>query len=151
MNYGVYAEAKNTTGYGILESPPDASILAYGGYFKGVTGPIVLEPSTSAAAPSHSARKGTLWLTSAGSLYVNTSGSTTWHALVWHYDFKFYQGGNYMKTVQDIQQEQVLLGMLMEKNNMLISINNEAQKIIERNKELEAQLKKQQEVNPDSE
>ena len=56
-----------------------------------------------------------------------------------------------MKTVQDIQQEQVLLGMLIEKNNMLISINNEAQKILERNKELEAQPKKQQEVNPDSE
>jgi hypothetical protein len=78
VNYGVYAEAKNTTGTGILESPPDASILAYGGYFKGVTGPIVLEPSTSAAAPSHSARKGTLWLTSDGSLYVNMSGSTIW-------------------------------------------------------------------------
>jgi len=78
VNYGVYAEAKNTKGYGILESPPNASILAYGGYFKGATGPIVLEPSISPLAPSHAARKGTLWLTSAGSLYVNTSGSTTW-------------------------------------------------------------------------
>lgn len=78
VNYGVYAEARNTKGTGFLESPPDADILAYGGYFKGVTGPIVLEPSTSAFAPSHAARKGTLWLTSLGTLYVNMSGSTTW-------------------------------------------------------------------------
>lgn len=56
-----------------------------------------------------------------------------------------------MKSVQDIQQEQVLLSMLMEKNNMLISMNTEAQKILERNKDLEAQLKTQQEPKPDSE
>ena len=50
----------------------------YGGCFEGSTGPIVLEPGSSSSAPSHSAKKGTLWVTSAGVLYINTNGSTTW-------------------------------------------------------------------------
>ena len=52
----------------------------YGGYFQGSTtrGPIVLVPSASASAPSHASFKGTLWVTSAGVLYINTDGSTTW-------------------------------------------------------------------------
>jgi hypothetical protein len=45
---------------------------------EGVGGPLNLLPSSSASAPSHSADKGTLWVTSSGVLYINTSGSTTW-------------------------------------------------------------------------
>jgi hypothetical protein len=44
----------------------------------GTYGPILLLPSSSADAPTHSAAKGVLWVTSAGILYINTSGSTTW-------------------------------------------------------------------------
>ena len=50
----------------------------YGGAFYGGKAPIKLNPSDSASAPSHSADKGSLWLTSACVLYVNTDGSTTW-------------------------------------------------------------------------
>jgi len=62
MGYGVYGAANN--GYGLFGS--------------GGLGPIYLYPSVSASAPTHSAALGTLWVTSAGVLYINTSGSTTW-------------------------------------------------------------------------
>ena len=51
---------------------------AYGGVFTGGKGPIILAASASASAPSHNAVKGTLWVTSAGVLYINTDGGTTW-------------------------------------------------------------------------
>jgi len=54
------------------------SVNTYGGIFYGAKGGIQLAPSTSAAAPTHSAGKGALWLTSACVLYVNTDGGTTW-------------------------------------------------------------------------
>jgi hypothetical protein len=58
------------SGYGLIAtasaSPPTSR------------GPLCLVPSTSASAPSHIANKGTFWVTSAGILYINTSGSTTW-------------------------------------------------------------------------
>lgn len=41
-------------------------------------GPIYIIPDNSASAPSHAAPIGTLWVTSAGVLYINTSASTTW-------------------------------------------------------------------------
>lgn len=70
---GVYGDSTN--GYGVY----GLSTNSYGGYFTGPNvGPICLYPSTSASAPSHSADKGTLWVTSAGVLYINTDGSTTW-------------------------------------------------------------------------
>jgi hypothetical protein len=40
--------------------------------------PIVIAANASASAPTHSATKGTLYVTSAGVLYINTDGSTTW-------------------------------------------------------------------------
>ena len=40
--------------------------------------PIVIAPNAGAGAPSHSAAKGALYVTSAGVLYINTDGSTTW-------------------------------------------------------------------------
>lgn len=40
--------------------------------------PIVVAPNVSADAPTHSAGKGTLYSTSAGVLYINTDGGTTW-------------------------------------------------------------------------
>lgn len=62
---GMYFHGGN--GYGVT-----ASCGTYG------KGPIKLVPSTSSAAPTHSADLGTLWVTSAGVLYINTSNSTTW-------------------------------------------------------------------------
>ena len=52
----------------------------YGAIFAGGSSyaPIVLTASGSASAPTHTATKGALWVTSAGVLYINTSGSTTW-------------------------------------------------------------------------
>jgi len=50
----------------------------YGAWFDGGTGPVRLVASASASAPSHTAFIGTLWVTSAGVLYINTDGSTTW-------------------------------------------------------------------------
>jgi hypothetical protein len=41
-------------------------------------GPLLLQPAGSSAAPTHAAEKGTLWVTSAGVLYINIDGSTTW-------------------------------------------------------------------------
>lgn len=40
--------------------------------------PIVIAANAGAGVPSHSAIKGTLYVTSAGVLYINTDGSTTW-------------------------------------------------------------------------
>jgi hypothetical protein len=54
------------------------STNSYGGYFLGGLAPLRLVPSVSASAPTHSAGAGSLWLTSACVLYVNTNGSTTW-------------------------------------------------------------------------
>ncbi len=71
---GVYGTSFNSYGvYGF-------SNASYGGVFRGGAsrGPILLEPSASASAPTHSSGKGTLWVTSAGILYINTDGSTTW-------------------------------------------------------------------------
>jgi hypothetical protein len=39
---------------------------------------LVLPPSASASAPTHSAAKGTLWVTSTPELYINENASTTW-------------------------------------------------------------------------
>jgi len=53
----------------------------YGGVFEGQgSGKAALRivPSSSASAPTHSADIGALHVTSAGVLYINTSGSTTW-------------------------------------------------------------------------
>jgi hypothetical protein len=65
-------------------TPSDSSSKCYAAKFKVndstyLTGaPLIIEPSSSAAAPTHSAFKGALWVTSAGVLYINSSGSTTW-------------------------------------------------------------------------
>ncbi len=54
---------------------------SYGGFFGCIStgaSPIVISPSDSASAPTHSSAKGSLWVTSEGVLYINSSGSTTW-------------------------------------------------------------------------
>jgi hypothetical protein len=40
--------------------------------------PLRIVASASASAPTHSAAIGSMWVTSVGVLYINTSGSTTW-------------------------------------------------------------------------
>jgi len=58
------------------------SANGYGGRFGGSNssrGPVVLVPSTISSAPTHTAVKGTLWVTSAGVLYCNNNGSTGWN------------------------------------------------------------------------
>jgi hypothetical protein len=55
----------------------------YGGYFEcdatlGLA-PILLEPSTSSSAPSHTARQGSIWVTSLSNAYLNIDASTHWH------------------------------------------------------------------------
>ena len=80
-SFGVYG--KSTDHYGITGSSTNLSGVAgisgneYGGRFSGPKGPIRLVPSESASAPSHAADVGTLYVTSAGILYINTNGSTT--------------------------------------------------------------------------
>jgi len=85
INYGLHGSMRNARGTGLYNvinygvyGIADNGQFNYGGYFKGGTGPVVLYPSTSSSAPSHTAYKGTLWVTSAGVLYINTNGSTTW-------------------------------------------------------------------------
>jgi hypothetical protein len=77
--YGGYFSADGTHSYGVYGKGQ-----AYGGIFDcyGVAGtglgPISLGASSSASAPSHTALKGTLWVTSGGKLYINIDGSTAW-------------------------------------------------------------------------
>jgi hypothetical protein len=70
---GAYAGAATEEGYGIwaeYNSPSGSS--NYGG-------PLVIScPSATSAAPNHTAKRGTLWVTSTGVLYINTDNSTTW-------------------------------------------------------------------------
>lgn len=81
-SYGVYGSSNSfigvsgtsSTSYGVYGTA-DAG---YGGKFNGAKAPIILVYSTSADAPTHSAEKGSLWVTFDGVLYINTSGSTTW-------------------------------------------------------------------------
>lgn len=64
--------------------PSSASSDIYAGVFEVYDGTyktgaaLVIVPSTSSAAPTHSARCGSFWTASNGNLYFNTSGSTTW-------------------------------------------------------------------------
>ena len=74
---------------GIRTTAIDRGIEATGGevggrfdYDAAGHGPIMLSPSTSASAPSHTAYKGTLWVTSAGALCINTDSSTNWDTLL---------------------------------------------------------------------
>jgi hypothetical protein len=86
--HGIMAKA-DTSGYFAVQGNHSASggvaikgyghtTGGYGGAFYGDASPLVLIPSGSASAPSHSADKGSLWVTSAGVLYINTDGGTTW-------------------------------------------------------------------------
>ena len=57
------------------------SYSLYGGTFEGALAPLYLVPSASASAPTGIAATGSLWVTSAGVLYINTSAvspGTTW-------------------------------------------------------------------------
>jgi hypothetical protein len=81
---GVRGVSDSGTGYGVWgESNGNIGVYGYGGagyggHFNGGKAPLVLYPSASASAPSHTAAKGSLWVTSAGVLYINTDGGTTW-------------------------------------------------------------------------
>jgi len=88
-SYGVYGSSQADDSAGVYGSSGYIGVYGkasvYGGYFRSYEagvgegkGPIVLYPSTSSSAPTHGALKGTLWVTSAGVLYINTNGSTTW-------------------------------------------------------------------------
>jgi hypothetical protein len=65
--YGVYASSVNS--YSAYLVSPDPSLGK---------APLRIVPASSSSAPTHSADIGALWVTSAGVLYINTSGSTTW-------------------------------------------------------------------------
>ena len=60
-------------GYGVFGDSAYIGVKA-----QGFVAPIMLNPSTSASAPTSTAPKGSLWVTSAGVLYINTDGATTW-------------------------------------------------------------------------
>ena len=83
-NYGLRSYTGG--GYGILGSAQSgnaiwgSSVSGYGIIAQTASGPSPLRivASASASAPSHSANLGSLWVTSAGVLYINTNGSTTW-------------------------------------------------------------------------
>lgn len=64
---GIGVEGYSANGYGVVC-----------GYSGSGRGPLRIQPSASTSAPTHSADVGTLFVTSAGVLYINTSGSTTW-------------------------------------------------------------------------
>lgn len=73
---GVYGYC-DSGGAGVVGKGPNG----YGGYFSVASGgsaPIWLGASASSSAPTHAAGLGSLWVTSSGILYINTSGSTTW-------------------------------------------------------------------------
>lgn len=81
-----YSSSNTMSGVGVdVEITPfDANSRPYCAYFKiddsthKAGAPLVLVPSSSSSAPTHSALLGSLWVTSTGVLYINTSGSTTW-------------------------------------------------------------------------
>ncbi len=83
---GAAMEATSLSGKGLSsisqsnEAVFGQSVTSYGAHFIGGSGaaPIRLGVSASAAAPTHSAAKGSLWVTSGGILYINIDGSTTW-------------------------------------------------------------------------
>lgn len=68
---GVYGIS--SSGIGVI-----ASSGTYGMSTTGSTSPLRLVPSAVAAAPTHSALAGSLWVTSTGVLYINATGGTTW-------------------------------------------------------------------------
>jgi hypothetical protein len=71
----------SVTAYGSNSGAVAGDGSLYGGSFgclPGGWGPVVLGESSSSAAPTHYAPLGTLWVTSAGILYINTSNGTTW-------------------------------------------------------------------------
>ena len=47
-----------------------------GGLFEGSKAPVILAPDSSSAAPTHTSSVGSLWVTSAGILYICTSVGT---------------------------------------------------------------------------
>ncbi len=74
----------NTAIIGLTTDGLGAQLFSLNGYGARVQcgssgkSPLCLYPSSSASAPTHTADKGSLWVTSAGVLYINTDGSTTW-------------------------------------------------------------------------
>jgi hypothetical protein len=76
--YGQSASGKGVCGISGSNEGVYGDGGTYGGYFLGSKGPVKLGASGSASAPSHTAELGTLWVTSAGVLYINTDGGTTW-------------------------------------------------------------------------
>jgi hypothetical protein len=94
---GVYSNATGTSGKGGVFHGVDSGISAsstdgVGGNFTSTNGealvcyvnatasgtPLRISPAVSSSAPSHSAYKGSLWVTSQGKLYINTDDGSTW-------------------------------------------------------------------------
>jgi hypothetical protein len=63
---GIGVEGSSGAGYGLMG--------------QGGKSPLWLYPAATSAAPSHVAMKGSLWVTSAGAMYINIDGATTWVA-----------------------------------------------------------------------
>ena len=76
---GIGGTSSDSLGYGVTGG---ATAGGTGGYFYASGGaggvPLRIGPSGTASAPSHAAGVGSLWVTSAGVLYINTDGGTTW-------------------------------------------------------------------------
>lgn len=71
--YGIYVSTTGGTGITGIGSTYGASFIG------GAAGaPVIIGASDSASAPSHASVKGSLWVTSAGILYINTAGDNTW-------------------------------------------------------------------------
>lgn len=72
---GVGVKGQSINGIGVY----GISGAAYGGKFEGTSkAPILLVPSAYSAAPTHTAAKGAVWVTSDCIMYVNKDAGTTW-------------------------------------------------------------------------
>ena len=80
FNLGASPGVKGTSALGVGVYGSSAS--SYGGKFEVADetygGAIYLVPRSGASAPTHTAAKGTLVVTSTGVLYINTTGTTAW-------------------------------------------------------------------------
>lgn len=85
----VYLNAAATSGAAVVTYNP----YGYGGFFaNGAVGNLCLGASLSSAAPTHSANKGMIWVTSGGVPYMNFDGSTAWRVFGMHMKVGTYTG-----------------------------------------------------------
>ena len=75
---GVSGSSSSSTGVQGTSQTSWGGFFSNGGNTGSLSAPLVIQDSGSAAAPAHSGIIGSLWVTNAGRLFINTSGSTTW-------------------------------------------------------------------------